>query len=233
MVEAVPIQSTEVARRAPQQLVDGKPAPAVSPTTEIPKGLHLLIEPLELEPSDTTHARDLPIALVPMGASYLNLEPKDEVSFPSVIHLVGDDERSSPALCFEPVRVARRPALLVVTPLSVDRLRINGRPAPRVALLRAGDQLHLDGSCALHVVRKRKLEVVTPPSDLVGRTCGYCRVPFVHETTIVTCECGVPLHLELPPKPEGERLECARLSACPECREKVPSEAGDLELPEL
>ncbi len=233
MIEAVPMQSTEVARHAPRKIVDGKQVPPLSPTPENWSGLHLLIEPLDLESNSTTDARDLPLALVPKGASYLNLDSKDGVYLPSVIRLVGDDERRTPSLCFEPVDVARGPGLLMVTPPSVDRLRINGRPAPRVALLCTGDQIHLDGSCVLHVVRKRRLEVVTPPSDFVGRSCGYCRVPFVQETTIVICDCGVPRHLELPPKPDGERLECAQLTACPNCRATLPSEAGDLELPEL
>jgi hypothetical protein len=233
LFEVITNQSSEVARRARRRAIDVDRVSQALPATEVPSGLHLLTEPFAPDTSNPTDARDLPIVLVPTGASYLNLESKGGVKFPSVMRLVDCEAHLAPALAFEPVHVARRPALLVVTPPSADRLRINGRPAPRVALLRVGDQLHLDGSCALHVVRKRKLEVVAPPSELVGRPCGYCRVPFVPETTIAICDCGVPLHLERPPKPENERLECARLTGCPECREKLPSEAGELELPEL
>jgi hypothetical protein len=233
MFEVIANQSNEVPRHTSRRVADVDRVLVVSSTVEVPSGLHLLIEPLASEASNPTDARDLPIALVPTSASYLNLEFGDRVKFPSVIRLLDCESHLAPALSFEPVHVARRPALLVVTPPSVDRLRINGRPAPRVALLRAGDQLHLDGSCALHVVRKRRLAVVTPPTELVGRPCGYCRVPLAPETTIAICDCGVPLHLEQPPKPESERLECARLTACPECRQKFPSEAGELELPEL
>jgi hypothetical protein len=226
-------QRSEVARRVQRRTVDIDRVSPTSQTAELPSGLHLLVEPLAPEFNNATDAHDLPIVVVPASASYLYLEAGDGGRFPSVIRLVDGEPHLAHALRFEPVRAARRPALLMVTPTGVGRLRINGRPAPRVALLRAGDQLHLDGSMALHVVLKRKLEVVKPPSELVGRPCGYCRVPFTEETTIVVCECGVPLHFEGPPKPEGERLECAQLAACPECQTELPCEAGELELPEL
>ena len=134
--------------------------------------------------------------------------------------------RREPSLLFEPVRVGSRRRLLLLTPNSVG-LRINGFPAPRVALLRVGDELTLDATTSLRVGEYRCLSLARPSGDVVGQLCGGCRTPVAAEMFAYLCDCGVLLHCERPPKPD--RLECALLaSECPSCRDKLPSPEGEL-----
>lgn len=232
MVEPLPFENTEVVQDPPQTSAMGDRVAVPKSVTELPRGLHLFVEHTGEPDGEASEPREPVIVAVPPRPSYLNLDDENHVSLPSVVCLFEEREPGATALCFEPVRVARRPGLLVMSSSDAVRPRINGRSAPRVALLRAGDQLHLGSECVLHVVQKRRLEVLKPPSDLVGRACGYCRVAFVPSTTVAICECGVSRHLELLPKPKGEPLVCARLAAC-ECGSRLPSEAGDLARPEL
>jgi hypothetical protein len=68
----------------------------------------------------------------------------------------------------------------------------------------------------------------------VGRPCAVCRLPIAADTRITTCgTCALPFHLEGPPTPENERLECALFGDCPGCGSAVNTAGGHVWLPEL
>ncbi len=137
-------------------------------------------------------------------------------------------QRREPSLLFEPILVRRRPSLLVMTPNNVG-MRINGLPAPRMALLRVGDELALDATTFLRIGEYRRMSFDKPPGDVVGQRCGGCRTPVAADALVYSCDCGELLHFEQPPKPEDERLECALVaSQCPSCRDELPSPEGEL-----
>jgi hypothetical protein len=139
---------------------------------------------------------------------------------------------STRVLHFEPLTVGRRTSLLMLSPPGVEA-RVNDRPSPRVAVLGVGDQLQV-GQTVLHVTRFREIAVGPPTSELLGRRCGVCRVPFDESTTVYVHECGTPMHLEPESTPAEERLQCALLGgSCPNCGEPISLESGYSYLPEL
>jgi hypothetical protein len=138
---------------------------------------------------------------------------------------------STRALHFESLTIEQRAVLLVLTPPGV-KTRVNDRPSPIVAVLDVGDQLRV-GETVLHVTRYREFAVGPPTSELLGRRCEVCRVPFDHSTQVYVHDCGTPMHLESKSKPADERLECALLGACPNCEEPVVMQSGYSYLPEL
>jgi hypothetical protein len=108
-------------------------------------------------------------------------------------------------------------------------LRINGRRAAPVAILKVGDQLRIGNQWLLHVSRFVRPHIGPPPSDYVDKECSSCRLPLTADTTIYICpNCGLPYHCE-PPLPDDaaestqrEPLECARLiSTCNHCPQPV------------
>jgi len=158
----------------------------------------------------------------------------DVASLASKPRIVAAPPRRVPApgaLYFEPLTVDRRPALLMLTPKGVE-VRVNGRPSPRVSVLAVGDQLQL-GDAVLHLTRYREPAVGPPSPELLGRRCEVCRVPFDEHTRVYIHDCGQPLHLEPESKPAEDRLECALLGDCPNCREPISMESGFSYLPEL
>ncbi len=193
-------------------------------------GFHLFVESLDgTADSSVPSACDLPVLQVPAGISHL--APAREP-----LALVSRKPRT-PAFVFEPLAAGEqqdgRPRLLLLTPAGL-RARLNGQAVPRVALLKVGDQLQLDANAILHVTEYRLSGAVAPSPELVGKPCGVCRLPLTAETTVYICVvCGVPLHLEGPPKPAGDRLECALFGDCPSCGDKVRTESGHVWVPEL
>jgi hypothetical protein len=138
---------------------------------------------------------------------------------------------SSDVPVFEPVRFDGLPGLLMSTPEGA-RVRVNGRRAPRVALLGVGDQVQHDG-CVLHLTRFRKPRIGAPPAELVGTACPTCRTPVLEDARVVVHDCGAPIHLEDESTPEERRFECALVGSCPRCEQPVDLEAGYAWLPEL
>jgi hypothetical protein len=131
-------------------------------------------------------------------------------------------------VCVE--RVGGGWALLMLTPPSLE-VRLNGLPAPRVAVLAVGDQIQLP-EAVLHVTKHRSVALGPPSAALVGKTCGVCRGVFDERTVVLVHDCGAALHLEPESKPAGERLECALLG-CPDCGKPVSLESGFSYLPEV
>jgi hypothetical protein len=175
------------------------------------------------------HASELVDLAVGDGVRALDVE-----SFPSNPRLVAAPRNRAAAasmLQFEPLSVDRRPALLMLTPKGVA-VRVNDRPSPRIAVLAVGDQVQI-GNAVLHLTRYREFAVGPASRELLGRRCEVCRVPFDEHTHVYVHDCGQPLHLEPASKPAEERLECALLGDCPNCREPISLESGYSYLPEL
>ena len=169
---------------------------------------------------------ELPLLDVPAGISHLD---------PAADTLeVAHGSPQGPAFVLEPVEASGRRRLLLLAPPGL-RARRNGLPVPAVALLDVGDQLQLDARAVLHVTELREGGAVPPPSSLVGQPCGVCRLPLLADTTVVICGCGLPLHLEGPPKPVEDRLQCGLLAGgeCPSCTAPIRPEGGRVWLPEL
>jgi hypothetical protein len=163
---------------------------------------------------------------VPGGVSYLQAG----ASGPPRL-LAKAPAKGEPACALEAVGGAR-PQLLLLSPGDA-RVRVNGQPAPPVALLGVKDQVQLGGGPLLHVTAYHAARVGPTPADQVGRECPVCRAPLAATTVYVCPGCGTALHCEVEDK-GPDRLECARLtSECPTCRAPVVLEAGWAYLPEL
>jgi hypothetical protein len=138
--------------------------------------------------------------------------------------------QGEPAFAVEAVG-GRQPQLLLLSPAGA-RVRINGQPAPRVALLSIKDQVQLDGGPVLHVTAYHAARVGPTPDDQLGQECPVCRAPLAATTVYVCPGCRTALHCEGEDK-GPERLECARLtSECPTCRAPVVMQEGWAYLPE-
>ena len=114
----------------------------------------------------------------------------------------------------------------------VHGLKLNGQPAPLVALLGMGDQLQL-GSHVLHVTVYNQPAIGPASSEVVGQECIYCRVPIAAEDLVYHCRCGAALHCESgEADPAADRLQCAQnVSVCPACQESIHLEEGYLYAP--
>jgi hypothetical protein len=189
-----------------------------------------LVEPWSDGDALCRHASELVDLAVGEGVRALNLE-----SFASNPRIVAARRSRGPEasmLHFEPLSVDRRPALLMLAPRDVE-VRVNGRPSPRIAVLGVGDQVQT-GDAVLHLTRYREFAVGPPSPEMIGRPCELCRVPFVEDTRVYIHDvCGRPLHLEPESKPAEDRLECARIGDCPNCRKPISLESGYAYLPEL
>ena len=187
----------------------------------------LLVEDLGAAPV-ARDAAALPVLEVPSGVSHLDLGAEPLALAPHA--------PAKPALALEPIEATAtagvRSRLVLLTPPEL-RLCLNGLPLPAVALLVVGDQLQLDTRAILHVTEVREAGASAPSPALVGSPCGVCRLPLTADTAVLICGCGLPLHLEGPPKPKGERLECALIGDCPSCGAEIKPDGGPVWLPEL
>ena len=126
----------------------------------------------------------------------------------------------------EPVRYQQQHHLAIC---AGPDLRINGRSAAPVAILKVGDQLRVGDLWLLHLSRFVRPYIGTPPSDYVDKECCSCRLPITADTVIYICpNCGTAYHCEDPSADDGKQedergpLECARLiSICSHCPQPV------------
>lgn len=126
----------------------------------------------------------------------------------------------------EPIEVEGVETLLVAAPRRL-RVRVNGLPAPAIALLRVGDQLRIGTWPVLHVSAYRRARIEPASGELLGRNCGLCRTALTEGTTVVVHECGVSFHLDAPTGGGGEPLSCATIAGdCPSCGKPVRTEDG-------
>jgi hypothetical protein len=178
-------------------------------TIEGTRELRLFVEPLDGDEDAARASSELQALVVPDG-----------------VHAFELDE----TILFEPIDLEGRVALAMTTPRG-RRVRLNGASAPRVSVLRVGDQVQLE-DVVLHVTYMRRPRVGPPPKTLVGKPCGLCSVPFTETSTVVAHDCNTYLHLEPEEGAAGDPLRCALLG-CPVCNEPVSLEDGYAYEPEL
>ena len=162
------------------------------------------------------------------GTSYLAVEKSDPP------HLVAEpDRKASEVFILETVWENQSPQLLMLVPKG-HCARVNGDPAPPVALLKEKDEVAFDISSAhvAHVTVFNRPRIGSPPEKAIGKQCPICRVSVDRESTVYLCpRCDVPLHCEGEGKGE-DRLECARIcSKCPICATPITMQAGYSYLP--
>ena len=124
---------------------------------------------------------------------------------------------------FETIAHGQQKYLMMIP---ANGMRLNGMPVPPVAVLRAGDQLRLDGEWLLYVSRHTRPHIGPPPEECIGNPCSYCRINFTPNTVVYVCPyCGTPVHCESPDTCSDEQvgpLECARLmSLCHHCQSPI------------
>jgi hypothetical protein len=153
-------------------------------------------------PPEARPARGPEVLDVPSdGPSYLVVGPD------GAPRVVGGEGAPEDAFLIEPVLAGSQPELLLVSRPD-HRARINGQPAPLVALLAERDQVHLPQGVTLHVTTYHQPRIGPPAAGQVGRTCPVCRTAITAKTTVYTCwHCGLPMHLE-----GADGLDCARVA---------------------
>jgi hypothetical protein len=134
---------------------------------------------------------------------------------------------SKSAIALEELDVGGRPALLAAFPRGT-RARLNGAPAPRLALLRAGDALLLPGGAQLRLALWCTPVRGPAAPEQIGVPCAICRVAFTSEATVLACAaCGALVHDENAGIAGGEPLTCASYAgACPGCTRRLQTQEG-------
>lgn len=197
----------------------------------------LLVDPLfgsgdQPQPSTSGESRAAPdlsyLALPSDSPVWLGLDSAGQPSLSA-----GDTRAKTSLCCLEPVYHTERPLLVFLCPGSdrqqPSRPRLNGQPAPAVAVLGIGDQLQV-GSHVLHVTIYNQPVIGPATDELVGRDCAYCRLPVAANATIYHCPCGAILHSEAEAGDSAdEPLRCLQnVTLCPTCQESIHLEKGYL-----
>lgn len=131
------------------------------------------------------------------------------------------------SLILEPQPDGPQPRLLLLAPRGIPAPMVNGRRAPRVCLLRVGDQLLLDDGRLLHVTAYDEPRVGALAEQQAELRCPVCRTPFKKNARVFTCACGSTLHYDTADTPADKRLLCATLSGeCASCRRPIRLEGG-------
>ena len=132
---------------------------------------------------------------------------------------------------------ALTPRILVVG-LRGHRALVNGCRAPSTVIVRAGDEIELDGldeqPWRLHVSLYRTSAIGPAGDELSGRECPLCLGRFSAENRVYRCACGSALHAAEAAEAAAAagELDCARAATrCPDCRRAVVLESGYEELP--
>ena len=119
---------------------------------------------------------------------------------------------------------------LALAPLA-SHIRINGHPAPPIAVLRSGDEIDIGDDWRLHLTLYRSQPVVLTGPDLIGRECPVCLSRLEANQPTFVCGCGTAMHI-VEHNRVGE-LDCANAAGeCPNCRHKIDLRAGYESLPE-
>jgi hypothetical protein len=132
-------------------------------------------------------------------------------------------------LVLEPLADGKQPRLLLLAGPGSTPPMVNGRGAPRVCLLRVGDQLLLDDGRLLHVTAFHSPRVGPATAQQVGKKCPICLTAVKRAVRVFTCcVCESVLHCEDPARKAGdEPLECATLAReCPNCLQPISVAGG-------
>lgn len=188
--------------------------------------MRFLVEQVEIDSAAETGT--VQTLSLPAGRSWL--APATDEDAPP--HL----ERGAPPIGkhtvqFEPVNVGGRERVLMSGTGGLG-LRVNGLPAPPLAVLSIRDEIRIGPATVLHLTVYRKPDVGSVPPDRVGEKCPTCRTPVSAGDTVYTCLCGQILHLQGEEVPAEERLACARtVKSCPGCSRRIRLTAGYEYLP--
>jgi hypothetical protein len=165
------------------------------------------------------HGCDADVLVLPQGVSSLR---SDGAGRPRLERVGAPGSDSVPR--FDALDDRR--LLLAVPPGAA--VGLNGAPAPRLTRLASADRIDLPAGVTLHVARERCGAPGAVPADLVGESCGLCRVPLTPETRVWICDaCGAAMHLEPEDVPEQTRLTCALLaSVCTQCQGPIDLGTG-------
>lgn len=180
-----------------------------------------------LAPATVERPATLETVRVP-GFSYLRTDaPTDK--------LVGDTPTED-SFAIEPVADGPRSRLLLVAPRNAPAPRVNGRRAPRICLLRTGDQLLLADGRLLHLTAFHNPPIDAATEQQAGIRCLICRTPVKAGSRVFCCpSCDSLMHCDDPAEAgDGDRLECAKLpSSCPGCRHPMKLDGGFDYVPDL
>jgi hypothetical protein len=135
---------------------------------------------------------------------------------------------NSSVLILEPVMGASLlPRLLAVAPEG-SAVRINGLPAARLSLLRAGDRLQWRHDRIVHVALFNHEPTQHAGAHRAGKPCGICRATFAADALCYACVCGAAYHFD----PAGPLNCAAMLTECSVCGRGIQSGSGYESLPE-
>ena len=192
--------------------------------------VHLVIDDSLVEggASSSTMPRVLETVRVPDDVSYLDTGATAE----SLVTLTGSDGD----LMIEPLPDGPHPRLLLLTPQGAAAPTVNGHGAPRVCLLRVGDQVLLDDGRLLHVTAYSTPMIGPPTEQQIGARCPVCRTPITKKNArVFTCPCGSVMHHDDPADtPSDICLECATISSeCLACHQQICLSGGFQYVPDL
>ncbi len=186
--------------------------------------LHLVIDDLLQENAGTVRSSVstpvLETVRVPIGVSYLRSgAPAKEL-------ITATPSDGCPAI--EPLPRGPQPRLLLLAGRGVPAPTVNGRSAPRVCLLRVGDQVLLDDGRLLHVTAFHSPQIGPHAEQSAGPLCPICRAPFGPGRRVFTCPCGSKMHYDDPADiPRDECLLCATFAdACGKCHRPIHLSGG-------
>ena len=183
--------------------------------------IHIIYEPLR-DGTPGPRASPLKAIAVPDHPRYLTI---NDAGAPRL----SADPCPTAALVVEPVYDGVQPKLLLLN-LSPGGApaRINGRPAPRAALLSVADQIRFD-DYLLHVTSYNRPRVGPVASDAAGGRCPICSLPFEAGDVAYSCS-NCPGRLHLKSRPRGKKkevLRCATLvRECSTCHRRIDLTEG-------
>jgi hypothetical protein len=199
--------------------------------------VHLIIDPLfgpgrpdavsdaGRNPADAPGLLTIPL---PDGPGYLSLRAGGKP-------LLTKEPPSVACLLVEAIHDGARPRMLLLCPTGGPRVRVNGQSAPRVAMLRVGDQLLLTDACLLHVTVFNRPRIGPPREEQIGLECPLCRTPIARDDEVYSCTGNCTLHHRSAPKePVGTVVECAKIAAeCPGCTRPIVLTEGFTYVPDF
>ena len=140
------------------------------------------------------------------------------------------EDKTAPLLeCLEHRPRPSLPRLLLVSPPQ-SGARVNGLPAPPLAILAEGDRFSFDDSCHFRLAIFHRPRLGPVPDELAGVPCPICTIPLQKGDRSLVCFCGAPMHLAEDEEREGA-LACAKMAAeCPRCGQPTQTVPGYTEL---
>jgi len=167
---------------------------------------------------------------VPEGLSYL--VTSDASGGP---RLVPDSEAASVpevarGVILEPISRQRKPVLLMVLSAAHQPAAINGVTAGRVATLREGDVVQLDGGrYTFHVALHLHSVIGRAPKEQADELCVTCRRTLDNDIVLICSVCGQAQHCDT--SGDAGARNCILSNTCPSCKTTIHTD-GYTAMPE-